>query len=361
MSCTDWNEKLNDSVDGALGPEDDRALDAHLRICPACRAQLESLQSLRTATRQLPREISPQRELWTEIEVGLSRSVSARGRMLFASFAAWKIACCIGIVLTAAGLWRWNATRSPAVAWQIAAIAGMPQINTRGFSGQSTLQVGEWLETDASARAKVSVGKIGEVDVAPNSRIRLINASATDHRLELARGTMSALIWAPPRLFFVNTPSAVAVDLGCAYTLNVDDDGNGTLHVTSGYVALQHAGRETIISAGQMCTTRRDAGPGTPFVEDAPAALRRALDRFDFEHAPDALAEILTEARTADSLTLFRLLERGTAIARGEIFDVLARDHPPPAAVTKAGIIDGNKTMLAAWSADLGVRGFSNP
>ena len=32
--------------------------------------------------------------------------------------------------------------------------------------------------------------------------------------LALARGKMEAFIWAPPRQFFVDTPSAVAVDLG---------------------------------------------------------------------------------------------------------------------------------------------------
>src|SRR5207344_3028121 len=115
--------------------------------------------------------------------------------------------------------------------------------------------------------------------------------------LELAHGTLSALIWAPPRLFFVDTPSATAVDLGCAYTLTVDDAGAGLLRVTAGYVALEHEGRETVISRGQMCATRRGAGPGTPFVADAPAPLRRALDRFDFENAAAALSEILAHAR----------------------------------------------------------------
>jgi hypothetical protein len=161
-------------------------------------------------------------------------------------------------------------------------------------------------------------------------------------------------------LFFVNTPSAVAVDLGCAYTLNVDDDGNGTLHVTSGYVALQHAGRESIISAGQMCATRRDAGPGTPFVEDAPAELRLALERFDFENAPTALPDILAHARAADAVTLFNLLTRTSGTARGEVFDALARNHAPPATVTRAGVIAGNQAMLDAWSAMLGFDGFAN-
>jgi len=359
MNCTDWNEKIHDRIDGTLGRADGDRLDAHLSVCPECRAQLASLESLRAITGQLPRDIIPPRELWSEIEARLSQPVVARERMLF-PFGAWKIACGIGIILTAAGFWRWTATRSPSVTWQIAAIAGTPQINTRGFNGESKLRVGEWLETDASARAKVSVGTIGEVDLAPNSRIRLINTSATNHRLELARGTMSALIWAPPRLFFVNTPSAVAVDLGCAYTLKVDDEGNGALHVTSGYVALQHAGRETIISAGQMCATRRDAGPGTPFVEDAPPALRRALDRFDFENAADALAEILEQARAADAPTLLNLLTRISAVSRGKVFDVLARDHPPPVNVTRIGVMEGDKTMLDAWSADLGMDRFSN-
>jgi anti-sigma factor RsiW len=360
MNCIEWKEKLNGSIDGTLRPDEKRALEAHLIVCPACRAQLESLQSLRAATRQLPSEITPSRDLWSDIELRLSQPTPERARLLFASFHIWRIACGIALVLAAVGLWRWTALRQPSTAWQIAAVEGTPQINTRGFSGQANLRIGDWLETDASARAKVSVGTIGQVVVAPNSRVRMINASAENHRLELARGTMSALIWAPPRLFFVNTPSAVAVDLGCAYTLTVDDHGNGALHVTSGYVALQHDGRETIISAGQMCTTRRDAGPGTPFVDDAPPALRRALDRFDFEHAPDALSEILTHVRAADTLTLFSLLERVAPSARGEVFDVLARHQSPPTEVTKVGIVEGNRTMLDAWSRELGLRGFSN-
>ena len=182
--------------------------------------------------------------------------------------------------------------------------------------------------------------------------------AATDHRVELARGKLSALIWSPPRIFFVNTPSAIAVDLGCAYTLDVADNGDGTLHVTSGYVALAHGGRETVIPAGQMCATRRGAGPGTPFVADAPAALRRALDRFDFEKKPDALPEILTQTRAEDGVTLWHLLTRAPAPDRGAVFDRLARDHTPPTGVTRAGIIAGDATMIANWGSDLGLMNF---
>src|SRR5262249_5894275 len=153
---------------------------------------------------------------------------------------------------------------------------------------------------------------IGEVTVDPNSRLRLAAMADADQRLELARGSMSAFIWAPPRLFFVDTPSATAIDLGCAYTLAVDDKGDGELRVTLGQVALEHDGRESIVRNGMMCLTRRDRGPGTPFAVDAPDALRSALARFDFDraNAGGALDKILSLARKDDAITLWHLLSQ---------------------------------------------------
>ena len=93
--------------------------------------------------------------------------------------------------------------------------------------------------------------------------------------MALDRGRIRALIWAPPRYFFVNTPSAVAVDLGCAYTLDVDPRGWGLVHVTSGWVAFEHGERESFIPQDAVCATRPRFGPGTPHYDDASAGARR--------------------------------------------------------------------------------------
>ena len=125
---------------------------------------------------------------------------------------------------------------------------------------------------------------------------------------------MSARIWAPPRLFFVDTPSAVAADMGCAYTLDVDDSGGSLLRVTSGWVALQLRDRESIVPAGAACQTRSGIGPGTPYFEDADADFRRALTELDF--GTDAAAKdsrfnvLLQKARVKDTLTLWHLIAR---------------------------------------------------
>ncbi len=164
--------------------------------------------------------------------------------------------------------------------------------------------------------------------------MQLLATQPTEHRLELARGKMSARIWAPPRLFFVDTPSAVAADLGCAYTLEVDDDGGSVLHVTSGWVALQLKDRESMVPAGAACETQPGIGPGTPYFVDATPVFREALQedrlyrgfgheewRSEFDVGPGASTRHANAVASADarqrlktaavfttsSLALFRL------------------------------------------------------
>jgi hypothetical protein len=131
------------------------------------------------------------------------------------------------------------------------------------------------------------------------------------HRIELAKGRIRASILAPPRLFFVETPSATAVDLGCAYTLEVAETGEGSLHVTFGRVSFERDGRESIVPRDGRCETRPGVGPGTPWFDDASATFRGALLEHDFGNGGDgALETILAESRPRDTLTLSHLLSR---------------------------------------------------
>src|SRR4030095_6176503 len=158
------------------------------------------------------------------------------------------------------GWWLYSKRTGPAVIngkpyWQVTRLNGTPMIGKEGIATNGKLAVGDWLETDGKSKAQIAVSSIGNVDIDENTRVRLLETQPTEHRLELERGKMSARIWAPPRLFFVDTPSAVAADLGCAYTLEVDDKGDGRLSVTSGWGALQTKGRESIVPAGASCET----------------------------------------------------------------------------------------------------------
>lgn len=307
---------------------------------------------LRDQLNSLPREIPPARDLWPGIEARLNRPAA---QTTVSPFRRWRMPLAVAAAVMLAATVQWlRPTFSPSPSWAVDALAGAPQVGRHNVTGSSRIAVGEWLETDGTSRAKVTVGAIGEVSVEPNSRLRLVNASATDHRLELSRGKMSALIYAPPRLFFVETPSATAVDLGCAYNLTVDEHGAGTLEVTSGYVALEHGGRESIIRAGSMCHTRPGAGPGTPFAASAAPEFRQALDRFDAGDST-ALAAVTAAAGEGDAVTLWHLLARAPAAARGAVFDKLNAFHPAPAGVTREGVLAGDEAMRQRWAPHLGL------
>jgi hypothetical protein len=220
--------------------------------------------------------------------------------------------------------------------------------------------VGEWLETDTTARARIDITDVGRISVEPGSRLELVSARAGNQRLRLVRGTVHALIWAPAGQFFVETPSSTAVDLGCAYTLRVDEQGNGLIEVTSGWVGFEWRGRESLIPSGSMCATRPGLGPGTPYSADVAASFRTDLAALDFGKLPPqeraaTLTHLLENSRDKDVVTLWHLLARLDASERDRVFDRLATFVPPPQGVTRAGIRDGDRDMLERWWDQLGL------
>lgn len=353
--------QLDDYVDGLLSQSDVAAVENHLRICETCRGELNRVQHLKEKVAELPKSITPRRDLWTGIAARLAKddkTVDTLGGSGYRNsslprtgLGGWLrygagIAALIGFVTV--GVW-WLFLQ-PREGWNVAVTKGTALIGSRTVSGEDHLAVGENLKTAEEGNAKIQVGMIGHVEVAPNTSIRLLQASMTDHRLALDKGSIRATIFAPPRLFFVETPSGLAVDLGCAYTLNVDDEGASTLHVTSGWVALEFDGRESIVPAGAICKTRPGFGPGTPYQEDASAALVSALAHYDFDNGgSDALRTVLAEARNIDSITLWHLYIRTTGVDREAAYDRLASLVPPPRGVTRDGMLKGDPEMLTVW------------
>ncbi len=246
------------------------------------------------------------------------------------------------------------ASRADGQTWEVARLAGTPTIGANQLEGSGRLAVGEWLETDSSSRAKINVADIGQVDIGPNSRVRLVGTRSTEHRLALQRGRLHAFINAPPRLFIVETPSATAIDLGCSYTLEVDDAGRSVLHVTSGWVALERKGRESIVPAGAICVTQPGKGPGTPYFDDASARFQAALTRLDFQNGgAKALSVVLAESREYDTLTLWHLLSRVSGAERNRVYERMASLITPPQGVTREGVLRLDKDMLDLWKKEL--------
>src|SRR5499427_833063 len=277
-------------------------------------------------------------------------------------FQLGAVAAVLVIGIAGVLLFRAMNARNAGSAWEITRIAGAPRVgwhSLRENSAQGKLGVGQTLVTDNSSRASITLDETGRIEVDPASRLRVVSSGPNRKRLALERGTIHATIWAPPGEFVVDTPSAVAVDLGCVYTLHVDDSGAGLLRTTMGWVGFKLNGHESFIPAGAVCATRPKIGPGTPYFEDASASFRDALNKFDFakitpQERNGLLSILLVDARSQDALTLWHVLSRVSDAERLRVYDRLATLAPPPKDVTREGILRLDQKMMDSWWNSLG-------
>jgi len=245
---------------------------------------------------------------------------------------------------------------------QVRARTGQPwRVVLDGASSSSILRPGEWLVTDERSTARLNVGHIGEATLGPASRLQLARAGTSEHRLVLQRGELRARIWAPPRFFLVETPSATAVDLGCVYTLTVDSLGNGLLRVESGEVELTRGRSTVLVPAGNAAALRRGQDPGLPVPTGAPASFRQLVTAFDAGATESAhLSALLIAADSTHTITLWHLLDRVAEPDRKLVIARLAELAPLPRSVTleqalrgdARGMREWRETMAPGWSSE---------
>jgi hypothetical protein len=256
------------------------------------------------------------------------------------------LAAAAAVVLAALSLWRFPGSPAPAAGWQVARVEGNVRVGGRSVRAAMPLRAGQVLETAPEARLELEADDLGRLELGPDSVLR-----AAGRRVALDRGRLHAFIWAPPREFVLDTPSARAVDLGCEYTIDVDAAGDGLLRVTMGWVAFESGGREAFIPAGAECATRRHGGPGIPVYADASPEFHEALARFERGDA-GSLDAVLAEARPRDGVTLWHLLTRVPGADRGAVYDRFAELVKLPAEAGRERVLRADPAAIdLCWNA----------
>lgn len=373
MKCREVKYYLSDYADGHLIDEMREEIKNHLAVCTDCKNYYIDILTIINEAKSLPEEINPTRDLWEGINEKISGKKSPQKIFTMSSDKVFQferggkpllfkdprkkrggfyvIGSAAAAVILGIALGVYFFFQSSSVFWTVENLAGIPLVGSEELRDQGMLKIGDWLETDSNSRARLKVGMIGEVDVQPDSRLKLVETTPAEHRIILDHGKINAAIWAPPRLFFVETPSATAIDLGCMYSLEVAKDGSALLKVTSGWVALQEGDKESLIPSDAMCKTKKFYGPGTPFFDDANLEFKTALDEFDFSNnKSSALAVILKNARKEDALSLWHILSKVSGKEKEQVYKRLAELVEIPGGVSLEGIMNGNReTMDRLW------------
>jgi Putative zinc-finger len=140
-----WMNRLSEYLDEELDPEEYRALEEHLGVCPECASTLAELRQVRARARDLE-DAPPPASLWTRIEAGIlarrtisfpegaiapERSVeSGRGRDRRLSFSVPQlIAACLAVALVSGGavFMLVRAPKSPVGSLARAPVSGAPR------------------------------------------------------------------------------------------------------------------------------------------------------------------------------------------------------------------------------------------
>ena len=343
------SRRLAAYVDGELAPRNAQHVEFHMGRCARCRTDYEHVRFGMSIVEHLPSIEAPE-AIWTSIEAALRDNRS----QTTSTIRAWRLAFVAAAIVAVVAFVSWRLMQHRVVRWEIVRLDGSPAVGARHISGVGQVGAGEWIETDSGSRATVSVGGIGSVEIAPNTRVRVVTMRADEHRLALARGEIRARISAPPRLFFVDTAAGTAIDLGCEYTLHTDEDGFGLLSVTKGWVSFQSRGLESLVPAGASCPTQPHVGPAIPYFDDAPASLKQALATFSFDKGGnDALDVVLAESRVRDTLTLWHLLSRVNGGDRVRVYDRIAALTPVPAGVSREQALKLDHETLRRWREEL--------
>ncbi len=379
MNCREVRYYLNDYADGMLPDEMRGQIAEHLIICKDCKEKFDNLRSILEESNSLPKSRDPKKDFFEGIISRIAgekitgsrkieglplqpdesaREYKSRYNLKFKKRNSNRILVAGGLLvvfLVSIIISFLYYTKSDTAYWMVQRISGTPLIGTDKIEGGGMLKPGDWLITDDKSKAGVKVGTIGEMEVDPKTRLRLLEIKDERYKIQLDRGTIHSEIWAPPKLFYVQTPSTEVVDLGCTFYLKVSDRGSSFLKVSSGWVALKNNNNKTIIPAGAVCETRLGIGPGTPYFADAPRKFVNALERFDFETKSDStLSIILNESREKDALSLLNLMMKTNPKQRNQIFHRLQELVQIPDGITYEGIMKENKKMFEQWWEALG-------
>ncbi len=255
-------------LDGAVPAREAAWIAEHLLACERCRALHADVARGRQHLEALGGagdDAAARDATWAAITSGLpahrARMRSARRRRIGTGLLAAAAAVIAAIVFVP----RARVIADPR--WGVESLAGAPVVNGRALEGVAPVDATGLITTDSVSRARLHVRGLGTVDLAPDSRARILEsagarvAGLAERRMALDRGSMHARVLAPPRLLVVETPTATAIDLGCEYELAVAEDGSGLLRVRSGRVALAWMGREVVVRAGEESRFGRGIEP----------------------------------------------------------------------------------------------------
>ncbi|HEY5926937.1 MAG TPA: FecR domain-containing protein [Kofleriaceae bacterium] len=215
---------------------------------------------------------------------------------------------------------------------------------------RGVLPIGGQLDT-GKHEASLTIADIGSAKLGKQTRVRLDRTDSTRHQLALERGHMHAKVIAPPRLFAVTTKHTDVIDLGCEYTIDIDDAGSGGICVMTGLVELATKSKMTVVVPEGACATiLAGQRPGLPYARTARVELVDAVRAYD-RAEPGSLERLLALADRRDAITL--IAAAAIDPRASAVLERLMELSPPPDAEISVDSALEDPNHFGQWRNDI--------
>jgi hypothetical protein len=237
--------------------------------------------------------------------------------------------------------------------WNIQLIDGTITIN--GMANNSgKISEGESLNTDSKSRLIVNVPQIGKLQVDSNTTIVVEKAKDGNNRVALKRGSIKIINSALMPDLTIALNNSFILDHGGVFSIAADESDNMKVNVEFGFVEIGYKNESYFVKEGYICEIKNNFRPGIPYRLNASDTLKNEVEKYDYENGgDDSIQKIISAANKEDMLTLLALIPNTSKLQRQILFQAVANHFPPPAGITRMGIIKADSEMLNKWWEDI--------
>ncbi len=233
--------------------------------------------------------------------------------------------------------------------WKIKTAEGMIFINGKA-NNTGTISEGESLLSSDSSKAEILIPRSGSIVVDQNTAIILEKAKDGDNRIKLEKGFVTIKNISEESDFTIDLKNCSVSDRSGEITVSVDESENAKISVNFGFTEISYNNESYFLNERYVCDIMDGKKPGTPYSSDAPDTLMKEIKNFDYNNGGENSVDNITSmARKSDMLTLLAIIPRSSSLKRVTLFQTITNHFPPPANVTRRGIMKADKKMLHLW------------
>lgn len=237
--------------------------------------------------------------------------------------------------------------------WQLKLEYGNYQIETAGQ--KSSIDIEETLTTFDSTKVTMIIPNAGRVDVGSFSSLKVIKGKDSDNIFLLVLGKIYGNCKIDNPKLRIKTNLADLEVIAGRFILELNNSGDLNLVTNNGKLKVTTPSREILLVKDHRLKILANGNTGIPIHLKTNAQLAEIIEQFSFGDSKVIDHGLILQLATPiDGLTLLHLIMKAKTIEeRVPIFEKLSEFYPLIPGLTKEGILNLDKTMLAQWQRDI--------